>query len=185
MFLFNLLGTAYGYYWYKNQLIDNWVHGAKWSTLFVPDSPTATLFFVLVLGFILWSKSTSIGNGIRPFIEAMAVMSSIKYGLWAVSILLVGAYQGVELGPIDFMLMGSHLIMVIQVIIYAQLMNYKIISIFTTGCIILFSDYVDYFYGVYPWLSAVLLDDLVQIRNLTVGLSLVSIVFTFYLKRSK
>lgn len=157
----------------------------KWLIVFVPDSPTATLFFVIAIGFLLWPITNQVGSHWKALIESLAVISSIKYGLWAVAIILIGAYQGVELGPIDFMLMGSHLIMAIQVLVYSQLFNYNLFSIVIAASITLFSDFIDYFYGVYPWLSAVLMDDLLQIRNLTVSLSLLAIVLSIYLKRSK
>jgi uncharacterized membrane protein YpjA len=185
VFIFNLLGTAYGYYWYKNQLADVWKQHPKWLSLFVPDSPTATLFFVVALGFVLFPILNRVGWRWKSLIESIAVISSIKYGLWAVSIILMGAFQGVELGPIDFMLMGSHLIMAIQVLVYIQLFNFNHFSIVSAAVITLFSDFVDYFFGVYPWLSAVLMDDLLFIRNFTISLSLLAIALSIYLIRSK
>ena len=48
LFIVNVLGTVYRYYWYKYQLIDTPV----WLRVVVPDSPTASLFFCFVL--LLW-----------------------------------------------------------------------------------------------------------------------------------
>lgn len=45
LLIINLLGTLYGYYWYKWQLVQTPLHFLP----FVPDSPTASLFFVFVL----------------------------------------------------------------------------------------------------------------------------------------
>ena len=46
LFTVNLLGTIYGYYWYKGQLEITPVAFLA----FVPDSPTASLFFC----FAIW-----------------------------------------------------------------------------------------------------------------------------------
>ncbi|MGV3240664.1 DUF1405 domain-containing protein [Streptococcus hyovaginalis] len=63
----NLFGTLYGYYLYRYQLAET---PAKF-LLFVPDSPTASLFFVLVLIAILWRKDW-------PLIEALALVKLFK-----------------------------------------------------------------------------------------------------------
>ncbi len=52
LFLANAAGTIYGYIWYGWQLRDT--PPAFW--LFVPDSPTAILFFLFVLLAFLWRK---------------------------------------------------------------------------------------------------------------------------------
>ncbi len=50
LLLINIFGTAYGYYWYGSQLENT----PAIFLAFVPDSPTASLFFVFVLlGFLL------------------------------------------------------------------------------------------------------------------------------------
>ena len=38
----NIFGTIYGYHWYSSQLANT----PNYFKLFVPDSPTATLFYV-------------------------------------------------------------------------------------------------------------------------------------------
>ncbi|TMN20667.1 DUF1405 domain-containing protein, partial [Lentibacillus cibarius] len=73
LFIINLLGTAYGYYWYRFQLYDT----PRIFLLFVPDSPTASLFFTVFLLFFLFNRNV-------PYIEALAVITLFKYGIWAV-----------------------------------------------------------------------------------------------------
>lgn len=52
LLLVNVPGTIYGYVWYWNQL-----KATPWYfTPFVPDSPTASLFFVFVLVAFLLKK---------------------------------------------------------------------------------------------------------------------------------
>ncbi|MET0960494.1 MAG: DUF1405 domain-containing protein, partial [Psychrobacillus psychrotolerans] len=53
LFIVNLFGTIYGYYWYKGQLSQT---ETKF-LLFVPDSPTASLFFTIALFAWLLKKN--------------------------------------------------------------------------------------------------------------------------------
>ena len=73
LLLVNAGGTLYGYDWYKYQIADT-------PTIFipfVPDSPTASLFFVFVLvAFLLRTN--------WPIFEALAIITLFKYGIWAV-----------------------------------------------------------------------------------------------------
>lgn len=97
LFVVNALGTVYGYIWYWQQIeytIDN---HPLWQVIFVPDSPTASLFFTLSLLYLLFpvlNRQTSALIWIRPLIEALAVVTSLKYGLWAVTMIAAGAAQG-------------------------------------------------------------------------------------------
>lgn len=52
LFFVNLLGTIYGFIWYKEQLvITPYIY---WP--FVPDSPIASLFFTIFLLFFMLKK---------------------------------------------------------------------------------------------------------------------------------
>ena len=73
LFAVNLFGTIYGYWWYVPQLVDT----PAAFLLFVPDSPTASLFFVFVLAAFLAGRNW-------PLMEALAIVSLVKYGIWAV-----------------------------------------------------------------------------------------------------
>lgn len=73
LLIINLFGTIYGYLWYGNQLSNTPIYFLP----FVPDSPTASLFFTIFLFFILKGKNI-------PLIEALAFTTLVKYGLWAV-----------------------------------------------------------------------------------------------------
>ena len=66
LLLVNIAGTIYGYDWYGWQL-------AETPTIFlpfVPDSPTASLFFVFVLIALLLRRNL-------PFVEALAIVTLI------------------------------------------------------------------------------------------------------------
>lgn len=63
MILINFFGTVYGYYWYRYQLADTPAH----FYIFVPDSPTASLFFLIVVAAFLMKKNL-------PLIEAWRLL---------------------------------------------------------------------------------------------------------------
>jgi uncharacterized membrane protein YpjA len=73
LILVNFIGTVYGYYWYKYQIQDT---PTKF-ILFVPDSPTASLFFLVAIIGLVFKRNFRI-------IEALAVITLFKYGVWAV-----------------------------------------------------------------------------------------------------
>src|SRR5699024_12805037 len=69
----NLLGTVYWYIWYGSQM------SATPSQFipFVPDSPTASSFLCIAILALIVNKNL-------PTIEALAFVTLIKYGVWAV-----------------------------------------------------------------------------------------------------
>nr|WP_156130730.1 DUF1405 domain-containing protein [Paenibacillus durus] len=169
----NVPGTIYGYIWYGNQLAYTAAHYPSWLLPFVPDSPTASLFFTLALILLLYPPKTAAGISVRALIEALAVVTSVKYGIWAVSIIAAGGYQG---GPIvwqDWMLMISHAGMAAEALLYAR---FFICRKMIPAALLwtLLNDTVDYSYGVYPWLPRALTDDVPQVRNFTFLLTLFS-----------
>src|SRR5699024_7390205 len=103
LFFINLLGTVYGFYWYRHQLSET----SDIFLMFVPDSPTASLFFTIVLFFFLIKKNI-------PYIEALALMTLFKYGIWAVVMNFLTLLIEGSLGWTGYMLMFSHGAMAIQ-----------------------------------------------------------------------
>src|SRR5690625_4867929 len=75
LFIINLFGTIYGYLWYAGQLA---ITPAVFIP-FVPDSPTATLFFTIFLIFFIFNQNA-------PYIEALALTSLFNYVILVVSI---------------------------------------------------------------------------------------------------
>ncbi|MCG7406476.1 DUF1405 domain-containing protein [Paenibacillus sp. ACRRX] len=178
LFLTNSLGTIYGYYWYKYQLVDTWEHSPKWQIVFVPDSPTASLFFSLALLFLLFpmKKQKRWLSAIRVVIEALAVVTSIKYGIWACAMILAGAYQGESLIWQDWMLISSHLAMAIEAVLFVRLFRFAGISLCLAAAWTWLNDYVDYKYDVYPYLPQALWDDVSAVSTFTIILTGVSVV---------
>src|SRR5690625_83895 len=107
LFFINLFGTIYGFMWYESQL-------AMTPTIFlpfVPDSPTASLFFTIFLLFYLFNKNL-------PYIEALALTSLFKYGIWAVTMNIFTLIVNGTLDWAGYMLIASHGAMAIQGILY-------------------------------------------------------------------
>ncbi|HWO95114.1 MAG TPA: DUF1405 domain-containing protein [Bacillus sp. (in: firmicutes)] len=169
MLVVNVLGTIYGYIWYGNQLADT----PPKFLAFVPDSPTASLFFVVVLiGFLLKRNFA--------LFEALAVVTLFKYGMWAVVMnILVYVVTGV-LDPIALMLIFSHLGMAVQGVLYAPFYKIKPVHLLLTGIWTLHNDVIDYVFLMMPRYS-MLNDYMPQIGYFTFWLSVFSLLLAYFL----
>jgi uncharacterized membrane protein YpjA len=169
LLIINILGTIYGYIWYGNQLAET---PAKF-LLFVPDSPTASLFFVFVLIAFLLGKNW-------PLIEALAVVTLFKYGIWAVVMnVLVWKVTG-TLDIISWMLILSHAAMAIEGVLYAPFYRIKLWHLAIAAIWILHNDVIDYVFRMLPRYS--MLDQYIpQIGYFTFWLSIFSIAITYFL----
>ncbi|WP_047014127.1 DUF1405 domain-containing protein [Paenibacillus sp. IHB B 3415] len=173
LFIVNLLGTVYGYMWYGNQLAFTAENYPVWLLPFVPDSPTASLFFTIALLLLLYPPKGLAGTMVRQLIEALAVVTSVKYGIWAVSMIVAGGYQGDTVNWKDWMLMISHTGMAIEALIYARFFSFR--RMLPVALLWTFAnDMVDYSEGVFPWLPSVLDDDVSAVQYFTMGLTLFS-----------
>ncbi|WP_328803657.1 DUF1405 domain-containing protein [Paenibacillus puerhi] len=183
LLIMNIPGTVYGYMWYGNQL----AYTAKAFGLaflpFVPDSPTASLFFSLFLLFLVKDMDRKRGYAVPPervslgrgVVEAFALITSFKYGIWAVAMIWAGAWQGDELGWQDWMLTLSHLGMAAEALLYIRFYRFSLVAAMVVSVWVLWNDAMDYGVGVFPWLSEVLMDDLTAVQWFTIGLSVISI----------
>lgn len=135
----NLLGTMYGYYWYMGQL-----ENTEWFFIpFVPDSPTATLFLIIALIGILLNKHL-------PLFEALAFVTLIKYGIWAVVMNIFTFIELHEVTIVGLMLCISHAIMAIQAFLFLPLFKIKLKHCLITALWIFHNDVIDYVYMQYP-----------------------------------
>lgn len=173
LFIVNFFGTIYGYMWYGNQLEYTAANYPAWLLPFVPDSPTASLFFTAALLLLLYPPKSLKGTLLRELIEALAVLTSVKYGIWAVSIIFAGGYQGDTVSWKDWMLVASHTGMAVEALIYARFFAFRrmlpLALLWTLA-----NDMVDYSIGIYPWLPSVLEDDVIGVQYFTIGLTLLS-----------
>ncbi|WP_370514421.1 DUF1405 domain-containing protein [Alteribacillus sp. YIM 98480] len=170
LLIVNILGTIYGYWWYKVQLEQT----PSIFLIFVPDSPTASLFFCIVLVLFLSKKS----NGL---IEALALVTLIKYGLWAVVMNIAGGAFGDELQWQNYMLIASHFGMAVQAVLFSPYYRIKVWHLMVTAVWTLHNDIIDYVYGMHPWVSPAISDYITHIGYFTFWLSIFSITVTYFL----
>ncbi|WP_246321151.1 DUF1405 domain-containing protein [Paenibacillus germinis] len=180
-FISNLLGTIYGYEWYWAQMVDTIANYPAWYVYFVPDSPTASLFFTLSIGFLLMDRSldqqpNKLYRAIRGFVEAFALITSFKYGIWAVAMIWTGAWQGVPVGWDGWMLTGSHLAMAVEALLFVRWYRYRLTAIIIVAIWTFWNDFMDYERGIFPRLPRELDDNLLTIEWFTVGLSMTGIL---------
>ncbi|WP_423809552.1 DUF1405 domain-containing protein [Piscibacillus halophilus] len=139
LLIINILGTIYGYIWYEYQLVQTPLHFIP----FVPDSPTASLFFVIVLiGFLM-------GKNFKLF-EALAMLTLFKYGVWAVVMNILTFIEVGHTTPAGLMLIASHGAMAIQGLLYASFYTIELIHLVIAGVWTLHNDVIDYVYGMMP-----------------------------------
>ncbi|AMA73551.1 MULTISPECIES: DUF1405 domain-containing protein [Aneurinibacillus] len=165
MIIVNGLGSIYGFIWYAYQLEST---SPAFLRLFVPDSPTASTLFTLVLIALLAGRSI-------PSLEAFAAVLNFKYGVWAVAVIIAGAALGDELNWQHYMLMFSHGGMALESLLYARFYTLKMGHIFWVAAWTLLNDLLDYTLDIHPWLADELepYDQIVGFA--TFGLSLFSL----------
>ncbi|MFD1038674.1 DUF1405 domain-containing protein [Virgibacillus byunsanensis] len=173
LFIINLVGTIYGYMWYESQLSNT---PAKF-LVFVPDSPTASLFFTIFLLFFIFKKHV-------PYIEALAIMTLFKYGIWAVVMNLLTLEINGTLSWQGYMLIASHGAMAIQGLLYAPFYKIKLRHIVFASIWTLHNDIIDYVFGMMPVYSS-LNDYMNEIGYFTFWLSILSIFIAYKLTISK
>ncbi|TQR15373.1 DUF1405 domain-containing protein [Psychrobacillus soli] len=175
LFLVNLLGTIYGYIWYESQLS---VTEPKF-LLFVPDSPTASLFFTIALLGWLLKKNWKL-------IEALALITLVKYGVWAVVMNIWTYIETGSIGWMGWMLVASHFAMALQAILYIPFYRFTFVHIFIAAVWTLHNDVIDYVFGQMPVYRS-LSEYSNQVGYFTFWLSIacISIAIGVYQKRSK
>ncbi|MDI2589106.1 DUF1405 domain-containing protein [Psychrobacillus sp. NEAU-3TGS] len=175
LFIVNLLGTIYGYIWYESQLS---VTEPKF-LLFVPDSPTASLFFTIALLGWLMKKNWKL-------IEALAIITLVKYGVWAVVMNIWTYMETGSIGWMGWMLVVSHFAMALQAILYIPFYRFTFVHIFIAAVWTLHNDVIDYVFGQMPVYRS-LSEYASQIGYFTFWLSIacISIAIVVYQKRSK
>lgn len=178
MMLIYFPGTVYGYYWYKDQLALTWQHHPHWQIVFVPDSPTASLWFALAVLW-LWRQPQQPKRGwlrqLRGVLEALGVVTSVKYGVWATGIIIAGNMQGTPLDWASWMLMIGHTAMAIVALLYARFFRFGVGALIAAAVWTFLNDTIDYTFGVFPHLPESLYDDLPMVRLFTILLTALSV----------
>jgi uncharacterized membrane protein YpjA len=168
LFVINLLGTIYGFIWYGNQLAET----PAYLRLFVPDSPTGSGLFTLVLLTYLLGRNF-------PILEALAGITNFKYGVWAVCIIVIGWIMGNEVRWTDVMLIVSHAGMAIESVLYARFFKLSILSVGIAALWTLNNDFLDYVMNIHPWLPSVLdpYDGIVGLFTVLLSLLSISVIW--------
>ncbi|MGJ6639954.1 DUF1405 domain-containing protein [Listeria monocytogenes] len=139
LFFGNLLGAIYGYIWYLPQL--QMTEPRFW--LFVPDSPTAILFFTLALVAFLGKKRW-------PLMEALGFVCLVKYGLWAVG---MNIFYMIDQGMLvwgSVALILTHGFMAVEGILYAPFYRFRIGHFMIAAVWVFHNDVIDYVFGQMP-----------------------------------
>ncbi|HEU5138892.1 MAG TPA: DUF1405 domain-containing protein [Bacillales bacterium] len=173
LLIINGLGTIWGYQWYMWQLVET----PPKFLLFVPDSPTASLFFVIVLIGFLSKKHF-------PLFEALAAVSLFKYGVWAVGMNIAGGFVTGSLHWANYLLILSHGGMALEGILYTPFYRMKPWHLAVAAIWVLHDVVIDYVFGMMPIYHA--MDGYEQIVGyLTFWLSLVAIFLVYLLSVRK
>lgn len=173
LFLINLGGTIYGYMWYESQL----ARTPPIFLVFVPDSPTASLFFTIFLAFFIFGKNV-------PYIEALALVTLFKYGVWAVVMNILTLMVDGSLDWTGYMLMASHAGMAIQGLLYAPYYKIKLRHLIVAAVWTLHNDVIDYVFGMMPTYGS-LTTYMNEIGYFTFWLSIISIAIAYILTVGK
>lgn len=136
LLIINLIGTIWGYYWYRFQMA---VTPTKF-LIFVPDSPTASLFFCIVLLGFLFKRNL-------PLFEALAAVTLFKYGVWAVGMNIASGLLGY---PWSGLLVLSHGSMAIEGLLYARFYRIKPRHLIIASLWTIHNDFIDYVFKVEP-----------------------------------
>ncbi|WP_336824661.1 DUF1405 domain-containing protein [Sporosarcina sp. USHLN248] len=169
----NIIGTVYGYDWYMWQLKST--EPIFW--IFVPDSPTASLFFCIALIGWLIHKNFKL-------VEALALITLVKYGLWAVVMNLLTLAETGDIGWQGWMLIGSHLAMAIQAILYIPMYRFEFKHIVIAAIWTLHNDVIDYVFGQMP-IYYDLMKHMNVIGYFTFWLSIICISIAYYVWKKR
>lgn len=169
LIIINFLGSIYGFYWYKNQLIQT---SPGFLRIFVPDSPTGSILFTFFLIALVVGRSI-------PTLEAFAAVTNFKYGVWAVAVIMGGWMMGGEQHWSDYMLMFSHGGMALESLLYAKFYTIRIRHLLLVAIWTIWNDWMDYMLDIHPWLPSVLepFDHIVGVLTFLLSLASLYIIY--------
>lgn len=167
----NAIGTIYGYDWYSGQLYIT----SSYFVPFVPDSPTASLFLTIAIALLLLNKSSSI-------IEALAFVTLIKYGVWAVIMNLIMFVIDGEVTINRLMLLISHGIMALQAFYFYPRFKITILGFVISLIWVFLNDYMDYAKMQFPYYKFIA-SHVIEIGVLSICLSIISLFLYLFLKQ--
>jgi len=141
LILINLGGTAFGFYYYQQQLMET----PNYLWLFVPDSPLYTLLFSISMILILLKKR------VPNLLLAIASIGLIKVGLWtAVVIPLYGNYF-FQFFDYYITLWILHIGMILESLVLIYQINFKKLKVIIPFLWFIINDFFDYFLRTVPY----------------------------------
>lgn len=147
--IINLIGTGFGFWWYKDQLSST--PYLYW--LFTPDCPLYTLFFALLLISALLRANCKQISLKGDLFSSLVFIGLIKYGIWTIFVLVIALLTpGVSRQPIDLILLVGHGGMLAEGIVFLPLKKLRFLPITISLFWFILNDYFDYFKGVHPTL---------------------------------
>ncbi len=174
LLIVNFLGTIYGYYWYRYQIAETPLHYLP----FVPDSPTASLFFTAVLFLYVIGRS-------NPYLEAFAAVTLFKYGIWAVAAIIAGAWLQEPsiksmflfetIPAANWMLIFSHTGMALEALLFTRAYSFGYRHLLVVSMWIFLNDFMDYVFALHPWVHPSLNPFIPQLGFFTIWLSVLSL----------
>jgi uncharacterized membrane protein YpjA len=172
LLLINIVGSLYGFYWYRYQLAETpWYH-----LIFVPDSPLSSTFFCVVLITILIKRRSTL-------FELLAYLWVIKYGIWAVIINLDAGYILGEFTFENWLLSLSHLGMAIEGMIFLPHLRISKFNIILLMLWLGINDFMDYKIDLHPYLFDP--SQLVLAYSIAIILSVILIIASIVLYRKE
>lgn len=147
----NLLGTAFGFWFYGAQLSETPI--VMWPI--VPVSPLATLYIALSL--TAWRRGYT--GRLAQLIHLLAFIGCLKYGLWAVFVQLFVEGPGYIPFLLWQFLIWSHVGMVVQAFLIQRYATFPLWAIVVAAGWYLLNDLLDFFLAVFggphhTWVNA-------------------------------
>ncbi|MFQ6051085.1 MAG: DUF1405 domain-containing protein [Candidatus Hydrothermarchaeota archaeon] len=141
----NLLGTAFGFYYYEYQFRTSPVY----SWIFIPDCPLYTLLFSIILIIFL------VKNRLFEFLNILTFVGLIKYGSWTVSaIALYSDYFLSQNFSLYSILFFAHIGMALESLVLYPILNPSKKTIALVFSWFLINDTSDYAFGTLPYLPS-------------------------------
>ncbi|WP_414836952.1 DUF1405 domain-containing protein [Candidatus Nanohalococcus occultus] len=157
----NLVGTAYGFYFYADQLRETSI--LLW--IFVADSPLSTLGIAAAVTLRKLGKQ-------NRYLDAYAFLANLKYGLWTAIVLLIyfQGFTSINSMGMYLFLFFSHLGMALQAFLIEEV-DLKALTV--VGMFFVANDFLDYFFGVHPFIPS---DNIVYAGLTAVFLTLIGLL---------
>lgn len=144
----NLVGSGYGFWWYREQLAEVAGHmpAAVW---LVPDSPGSTFLLALFLIGLLTGRRWG-------WLGAVAFVANMKYGLWTATVLPYNAAVIAQHWRFDDIHLSlSHASMWVQGMLFARFYNPTPAQAWAALLFMWFQDFVDYrWLMIHPYLPS-------------------------------